>query len=146
MISFSSLIPKSRLKGFPFSFAFFPFFFLFLSVGRLRFSQILNSKPYCLGTPPCQHHPGKLNISKLQGNSGKTYNKDNACQRQISGLAVIHVIVNQHTKAGGSDHPVKKERNPTDHRTGNGTDQGCQFTEGTAGLKSTAAPPITCTL
>lgn len=98
------------------------------------------------GNHTCQHHTGKLNISKLQGNSGKTYNKDNACQRQISGLAVIHVIVNQHTKAGGSDHSVKKEGNPTDHRTGNGTDQAASLPRKEQQIESTAAPPITCTL
>ncbi len=83
---------------------------------------------------------------QAQGNSGKTYNKDNACQRQISGLAVIHVIVNQHTKAGGSDHSVKKEGNPPITGPGMVLIRAASLPRKEQQIESTAAPPITCTL
>ena len=100
-----------------------------LIICQLQLVKNIEYKAQCHSDHTGQDHTCKLYISKLQGNSGKTYNKDNACQRQISGLAVIHVIVNQHTKAGGSDHSVKKERNSSYDRSRNGADQCCQFTK-----------------
>ena len=57
----------------------------------------------------CENHSGKLDISEVQCDSGKTDDENNRGQREITGFAVIHLIINQHTQTGSSDHTIQQE-------------------------------------
>ena len=74
-------------------------------------------------------HSGEFDVAKIQGDSEKAYDKDYRSQGQVTGFAVIHLIVYEHTKTGSSDHTVQQEGDSTDNRSRNRVDQGSKFAE-----------------
>ena len=95
----------------------------------MKFVQNIEDQAQDHGYHAGKDHSCELDISKIQGDSGKTYDKDNRSQNEVSGSAVIHLVVNQHTKSGSSDHTIEQERNSANDRSRDRIDQGGKFAE-----------------
>lgn len=53
--------------------------------------------------------PVSLTFPRFSAIPGKTDDENNRGQREITGFAVIYLIINQHTQTGSSDHTIQQE-------------------------------------
>ncbi len=83
-----------------------------------------------MATTQARTIPVSFYVAKIQGDSGKAYDKDYRSQCQVTGFAVINLIVYEHTETGSSDHSVQQEGDSADNRSRNRVDQGSKVCRG----------------
>ena len=76
-----------------------------------------------------KRHALQSDTAQLNGNAGQANDQNNRSQDCVSCSAVINLRIHQNTQTGSTDHTIQQEGDTANNSTGNGVDEGGQFTD-----------------
>ena len=74
-----------------------------------------------------QHHALYGNSTKGQFGAGQPHDHNHSCHGQVTGFAVVNLLLNQKPKTGSRDNAKEQHTNAAHDRAGDSVDQLAQF-------------------